>query len=101
MSGYFSLSFLYTNFKSHPIKWCIQLVYKSIAFGVYESFESISPIDCIIKSSVSPSKILFSLTIIFENLSIAFISAAVKTTPRRQLCAHTNTSCASGINIPV
>ena len=37
MSGYFSLSFLYTNFKSHPIKWCIQLVYKSIAFGVYEA----------------------------------------------------------------
>ena len=38
---------------------------------------------------------------IFENLSIAFISAAVKTTPRRQLCAHTYTSCACGINIPV
>ena len=54
-----------------------------------------------IRFSISPSSTLFSQTAIVENLSMAPISAAVSTTPRRQPWAQTKIWWLSGTSMPV
>ena len=87
--------------RSTPVKWWTQLVYTRTAGGLLGSLLMISVTPSMTSSSMSPSRRLFSLTATVENLSWVPISAAVRTTPRRQPAAHTKISCASGMSIPV
>ena len=52
-------------------------------------------------SSISPSRMLSSPTVMVESLSIAPISAVVSTTPRRQLVGQTKIWWPSGTRVPM